>query len=181
MPEIATSYATVADLEVRAGTATLVQLTDDLNTGVVNEAKATVAIDDAAAEIDSYLSVRYQMPIVSSLNAAVPKALVRCCCDIAYYRLQEMRPLGDIEDSRKRYKDCIAWLIKLSEGKATLGDGVLLLGSGSNSSGGATGSTLTDGSTTIGNGQVAVNAMPKVFTAGVFARHSGQMTGFGNG
>ncbi|WP_374425922.1 gp436 family protein [Paracoccus sp. (in: a-proteobacteria)] len=73
------------------------------------------ALDQASAEIDGYLSVRYSLP-----RPTAPRVLERPCVDIAIYILanSHTRLTTTIED---RYKQAIRFLELLSSGKAGLG------------------------------------------------------------
>ncbi len=111
------SYATPDDLTARYPNRDLVQLTNEDPTATsINTAFAQQALDDASAEIDSYLESRFTLPL-----ADPPAALARICCDIAMYRIQALRPLHDLTDARKRYDDAIALLLRVAQGEVTLG------------------------------------------------------------
>lgn len=101
------SYAVVTDLEKRYGDAEINQRESMLGVGSVARALA-----DADAEIDSYVSSRYLVP----LNP-VPVTIVRIACAIARYHL-----LGDAatETARKAYEDARAFLRDLQAGRAQL-------------------------------------------------------------
>lgn len=70
------------------------------------------ALQDATEEIDSYIGVRYQLPLPN-----VPNNLKRIACDIARYRLYYQQPT---EEVRQRYTDAIDFLKRVADGKATL-------------------------------------------------------------
>jgi phage gp36-like protein len=95
----------------------LVQLTnEDPSATTVNTAPIAQALDDASAEIDSYLEARFALPLGDP-----PAVLTRLCTDIAMYRLQVLRPLHDLDDARRRYDDAIAMLTMVAAGELTLG------------------------------------------------------------
>ncbi len=96
------SYATVDDLLADTPAHLVAQLT---GTAEPDEAAVERALTNATAEIDGYIAARYALPLLS-----VPPALKRICVDIAVYRLMNLRPLGDIEDARRRYEDAIRFL-----------------------------------------------------------------------
>lgn len=112
------SYATRIDLEERYGGDELAQREGMLTPGAVER-----ALSDADAEIDSYLSGRYDVP----LNP-VPAILTRVSCALARYHL-----LGDsaTEISRKAYDDALRFLRELQAGKAVIDGAALLTSSGS--------------------------------------------------
>ena len=70
------------------------------------------AVSDAVEEADSYIGVRYKLPI-----AETPDALKRAVCDIARYRLYKDKPT---EEVRKRYEDAVSWLKRVADGKVVL-------------------------------------------------------------
>lgn len=72
------------------------------------------ALGQASSEMDSYLGVRFTVPI-----APVPQLLVRYCVDIAIYQLAP--DAGSYTDEkRRRYEDAIRWLQAVAAGKAAL-------------------------------------------------------------
>lgn len=70
------------------------------------------ALQDAAEEIDSYVAVKYQLPLPE-----IPSTLKRIACNIARYRLYFQRPTEEVEN---RYKAEIDFLKRIADGKATL-------------------------------------------------------------
>jgi phage gp36-like protein len=109
------SYAQVTDVQNRYPAQDLIDLTDP-NGQAMNGTLVQQALNDASAEIDGYIATRYQLPIGDA-----PQRLVALCCDIAVYRLQTLRPLRDLEDCRKLYEDAVAFLKRVSDGKASIG------------------------------------------------------------
>ena len=101
-------YATKSDLEARFGEGELQEL----------EAMQTVgnsieeALQDASEEIDSYIAIRYVLPLPST-----PSTLKRIACNIARYRLYFQSPTEEVEN---RYKAEIDFLKRIADGKATL-------------------------------------------------------------
>jgi len=108
------AYAVQADLEQRFGEAELVRLTDRAAppTGQVDAAVVTRAIADAEAEINGYLASRYTLPLGST-----PEILKRLTCDLARYLLYDDVAPDQIRD---RYKDAVALLKGIAEGKVSL-------------------------------------------------------------
>lgn len=111
------SYASAADLKARYEDARLAELTDPLG-AATDDTKLDLALADASAETDSYLAARFALPIAAD---QVPTSLVQIVCDIAMYRLFSLRPMGDVEDARARYKDAIARLKLIADGTLDLG------------------------------------------------------------
>lgn len=107
-------YGTQQDMVDRFGSQELVELTDREKpyTDAIVAGVVTSALEDATAEIDSYIAVRYVLPLPST-----PKMLSKVCCDIARKNLYKDRPLGEVTEN---YKDAVAWLTKVSKGIAEL-------------------------------------------------------------
>lgn len=106
------SYATIVELGARIGADELLALTDRERTGLVDEAVAQRALDDADAEIDTYLGARYTLPL-----AAVPVLLSRLACDVARYRLWSADASTEV---RARYDDALRLLARLADGSVAL-------------------------------------------------------------
>lgn len=107
-------YAVKADLSPRRiSLAELLQLTDDTNTGAVNDALVTDILDEASAQVDSYAGQRYGVPLQSSSQV---KGLTLTIAEyLLYLRRKRMKP-----DVRQSYEDAIAFLKDVSSGKARL-------------------------------------------------------------
>ena len=101
-------YATRNDLEARFGEGEIQGL-ESMQT-VANSIEE--ALQDAAEEIDSYIAVRYVLPLPNT-----PSTLKRIACNIARYRLYFQQPSEEIEN---RYKAEIDFLKRIADGKATL-------------------------------------------------------------
>ncbi|QTD89461.1 DUF1320 family protein [Burkholderia anthina] len=108
-------YATQDDMVSRFGSVEVIALTDRERLGEIDSALLERALEDAAAEMDTYLAARYRLPIT-----AVPRFLAGLCCDIARYRLvgAEAR---DTDEIRNRYRDAIKFLTMAADGTVTLG------------------------------------------------------------
>lgn len=101
-------YATRKDLEARFGEDELQEL--DLMQTAGNSIEE--ALQDASEEIDSYIAVRYVLPLPST-----PSTLKRIACNIARFRLYFQSPTEEVEN---RYKAEIDFLKRVADGKATL-------------------------------------------------------------
>ncbi|WP_180175982.1 gp436 family protein [Acinetobacter sp. YH12025] len=101
-------YATRNDLEARFGEGELQQL--EMMQSVGNSIEE--ALQDASEEIDSYIAVRYTLPLPS-----IPSTLKRVACNIARYRLYFQQPIEEVEN---RYKAEIDFLKRVADGKAVL-------------------------------------------------------------
>lgn len=90
----------------------LIQLTDRDNLNIIDESVLTQAINDASAEIDSYLS-HYSLPLV-----IVPQTLGRISCDMARYYLYDD---SVNELVTKRYENALKFLSMVARGTISLG------------------------------------------------------------
>lgn len=106
------SYAALADLVERYGEDEILRLSDREGTGEINDDIVNKALEDATAEIDTYLSGRYNLPL-----SPVPKVIKRLACDIARYLLWEDRAS---EEVRKRYEDVKRMLEQMANGLIVL-------------------------------------------------------------
>lgn len=107
------AYATAADLIARYGDAELAQASrDGSESGVYDAVAVARAITDADAEIDSYLSVRYDTPITSP-----PAIVTAASCKLARLNLHTEQ---STEIMRTDAADARAWLKSISTGKAGL-------------------------------------------------------------
>ncbi|PVX80050.1 gp436 family protein [Paraburkholderia unamae] len=109
------AYAAQTDMVSRFGEDEVVAITDRQMSGAIDPDALGDALDTASAEMDTYLSGRYQLPL-----APVPRFLVTLCCDIARYQLcvGGTRLSDDIRD---RYRDAVRFLELAAAGKVTLG------------------------------------------------------------
>jgi len=110
------AYAAQSDLvPLRMTQAELVQLTDDTNTGTVNAAIVSAALEEASGRVDSYCRTRYQTPLQTS------DTLTSLTLDIATFLLfSRRRSAKNMETVRQRFEDAIALLKDVSTGKASL-------------------------------------------------------------
>jgi len=105
-------YAQVTDMQMRFGQEELEQLAPS-DTGAVDQGKVESALNDASAEMDTYLGSVYTLPL-SDPNPY----LKTICCDITRFRLWDD---AVSEEVRKRYEDAVAWLKKVVKGDVSLG------------------------------------------------------------
>jgi len=109
-------YASIDDLKSLLSEQELIDLTDDEESGVVNDEIVNKAIEDASAEVDAFLIGRYEVPILP-----VPKVIRKLCVDIAIYNLFSRRLQDEIpENVRKRYEDAISLLKMIANGQIFL-------------------------------------------------------------
>lgn len=93
----------------------LVELTNlhDPTAITINQDRLDKALERADSFINSFLSVRYDLPI-----ANVPVVLESSAVDIARYFLESHEPRPDV---RIRYEDVVTWLEKIVSGEVGLG------------------------------------------------------------
>ena len=95
--------------------ADLVRLTDHDGDGAVDAAVVAEAIQDASGHIDSYLQMKYVVPL-----SPIPDAVRKRCVILTMYFLQLYRD-SVTESMQKAYDSVNAWLKLVSEGKLTVG------------------------------------------------------------
>lgn len=127
------AYCTLQDLQDRIGSPALVDLTDrgEVPTGAIDVAVVERAIADADAVIDGFVGVKYALPL-----PAVPSVVADLSKSIALYKLHPYQPDEKIATD---YKDAIAMLRMIAEGKAKLP-----LPSGEPKAQGGSGARVTD-------------------------------------
>lgn len=110
-------YCTKQDMIDRFGTTELIQRTDRLGLGVIDDTVLNQSISDATAEIDAYLS-GFTLPSASTV-------LVGIACDIARYRLHDDQILYSdlgkpISQIAIRYERWLVYLKDVAQGKIKL-------------------------------------------------------------
>lgn len=106
-------YATQSDIAELYGQAAL-YVADHDRDGAIDELAVERALSSASDEIDSYIGVRYPLPLV-----AVPGILRQYCVDIAVYRLALSADVVSTEH-RTRYEDATSALRRIADGKGVL-------------------------------------------------------------
>lgn len=107
------SYCTLQDLIDRFSAHEITRLADRDEDGSSDTDVIEQALADADAEIDAYLAVRYQLPLIEPY----PVRLEGLAADIARYRLQDDNPLDEVTE---RFRAAITFLRELANGKAAL-------------------------------------------------------------
>lgn len=114
------AYASVADFKSGIPQRDLIALTDlgIEAEGEVQDARIQEALDDASAEIDSYIAKAVgKVPL-----SPVPRILKVICRDLALHRLYVN--IGHSMEARESLrKDAIGYLKSVAAGDAALGDG----------------------------------------------------------
>jgi phage gp36-like protein len=108
------TYATLQTLVDQVGIDELTRSSDRDGDGVADVGVIDRALEDAAAEIDSYVGVKYKLP----LNP-VPAVVITHSGSIALYRMS-LETATWTEEKRRRYDDALRWLRDVAKGLASL-------------------------------------------------------------
>lgn len=107
------TYATQEDI-VATYSEDALYVADRDGDGVIDAEAVSKALEAASASIDSYIGVRYSLPIEGG------NPLLRdFCIDIALYRLALSRD-AQTEEHRRRFEDAVNSLKEIARGNATL-------------------------------------------------------------
>lgn len=106
-------YAVQQDIIDRYSEEELKVAFDRNGDGVVDQGVVDKALADASDEIDGYLAGRYPLPLGNA-----PRVLTFLAVDIALYKGSIQATVT--EEKRLRYKDALAFLTKIAEGKISL-------------------------------------------------------------
>jgi len=113
------AYCTSDDVQTRIGEEDLAALADYDGDGEADEAVVEQAIRSAEALIDSYLAVRFSVPVVKP-DDECPDALKTRAVNLAVYFLRLGRD-SVTDDVRAQYEDDVAWLQQVVAGAVSLG------------------------------------------------------------
>ena len=108
-------YCTKDDLLTKIPADYLVDLADDDGDGQVDDTVINEAIEQASAEIDTYLGSRYSTPLSS-----VPKIVKKLCIDIVLYNLH-LRSDKVTDAWKDTYKNAVELLKAIAKGDVTIG------------------------------------------------------------
>ena len=109
------AYCTQTDIEKRIGAADLAALADYDGDGSPDDEVVAAAIHDADSLIDSYLSVRFAVPV-----SPAPDALRARAVNVAVYFLR-LRRDSATQDARRQHEEDVAWLREVVQGSVSLG------------------------------------------------------------
>ncbi len=110
------AYCTLSDIIKLVQESSILQLTDDENTGSVNQARVDEAIAQADSEIDSYCGM-YTLPF-----SFVPSLIRKLSVDMAIYHLYSRASSEEMPPVRKeRYEQALSYLRDIAKGVVTLG------------------------------------------------------------
>jgi phage gp36-like protein len=113
------TYCTYEDIELRIGTQDLAALADYDDDGTADEPVVERAVRSASSLIDSYLGVRFAVPVALP-EGTCPEALTTRAVNLAIYFLRLGRD-SVTEDARVQYEDDMAWLKEVVAGSVSLG------------------------------------------------------------
>jgi len=113
------SYVTDDDIRVRMGEAAYVQLTDDAGSGAADAAVIDEARCGAEGEVDSYLALRYAVPVDTAAQPETAAVLRTVTLDLVEYRLHARRPPVPPAVAEKR-DAAVRWLQRVAAGQADL-------------------------------------------------------------
>lgn len=117
------SYASITEFRAGIPQRDLVALTDlDDGTGQVDEVRLQAALDDASAEIDSYIAKALAGEPLTRLKDSPPRILKVICRNLALHQLY-VNIGHDMEARRSLRDDAIGFLKAVARGDAALGDG----------------------------------------------------------
>lgn len=111
------TYCTIDDIKNIVPEADLVDLTDDSDTGSINENVVNSAIEDADSLINGYLRSRYTLPLDE-----VPNILKSISVELTRYNLYQRRAGANMPESlEKNYANRIKILKDIQAGSFSLG------------------------------------------------------------
>jgi phage gp36-like protein len=113
------SYCTYEDLEARLGADDLAALADHDGDGNADTDVVARAIRNAEALIDSYVGVRFAVPVELD-GGECPPVLATRAVNLSVYFLR----LGCdsvTPDARAQYEDVVRWLAEVAAGRVALG------------------------------------------------------------
>lgn len=119
-------YVTRTDIVDRYGEDIFTQVADLDCDGVADINPVDTAILDAEACADSFLGIRYLLPLPGIISAVdpvlntVPPTLKRVVVDIAVYFLVSDHPTLT-EERTKRFENAKKWLMMIGDGEVALG------------------------------------------------------------
>ena len=110
------AYATSTDATDLYGEDYILNSLDRDEDGEADVTAFTDSLDQATSELNTYIGVRYDLPLPTPVEAV----LVRFCIDVAVY-ISSPGAGTLTEEKTNRYKDAIAWAKGLAKGDISLG------------------------------------------------------------
>ena len=114
------NYATIAELKARfEDDAAVAHLTMDDATGTPDTDVLDETLNAAEGDVDSYLGIRYLIPVDVTGSTTLADSLKARALDIAVYHLIARR--GQVPEAKtKAFDDAIVWLKSLAAGEVVL-------------------------------------------------------------
>lgn len=112
-------YVTDEDVELRLGSAALVELTDDESRGLPNWERVAEARIGAEGEVNGYLARRVGVPVDVGARPELAGLLRSVTLDLVEYRLRGRRPPIPADCVRRR-AEAVQWLERVASGSAAL-------------------------------------------------------------
>lgn len=114
-------YIVQADLDEYIEDRTLVQLTDDSNTGSVSTAIVDECIAGAEDEVDGYLAGLYSVPITGTVPGNITEACVVLACRRLYVRRGRVPETfaAVVEDTMRMLRDIASGKMPVALGAAS--------------------------------------------------------------
>jgi len=109
-------YSTLADIQKKISNAELIQLTDDVQAGSIDQDVVDAAIAEADDLIDSYAGKVKKVPM-----SPVPGIVAALSATIAVYKLYARRAVVD-EFRESEFTSAVKLLQDIGAGRATLGE-----------------------------------------------------------
>ncbi len=109
------AYATTTDATDLYGEDYILTSVDRNDDGIVDPTAFTDALAQATSELDSYIAVKYDLPL-----AVVPAVLVRFTIDVAVY-VASPNAVELTEEKKERYESAIKWARGVAKGEVSLG------------------------------------------------------------
>lgn len=112
------AYVTLSALQARLGTLMYARLTDRVNGSVGDDMVGQKLLDDAEAELNSWLARRYATPVSLAANPELGGVLAARTLDVAEYNAWKASPfVSDLPQRVKAaYAEATHWLRDVSSG-----------------------------------------------------------------
>lgn len=123
------AYVTSKEIVDRYGLDYLVIVSDHNEDGLSDLTPVDLAIDDASAEIDKFMSTRFVVPVANVDTDASLSWIKRCCTDLAVYFLASTAGTMT-EIIQQRRDDCMEELMRIADGTINPGGAVAPMASG---------------------------------------------------
>lgn len=108
-------YATLQNMIDKYSNESVLLVADRDDNGVIDTDIVDKALIAASAEIDGYVAAKYELPL-----PVLPELLNGLCIDIAMYQLSADADMST-DEKRLRYDDAVKLLVRISQGKVSLG------------------------------------------------------------